>query len=234
MMPEILQDTAISPLHVLVAERLYAPEEIAGPVAVVLEGTTIRDIWRGMDADAVRHRFGSRLPGSKVEVTDLGSWSLAPGYIDLHIHGFCGYDATTGQQEDVEAIARELPRTGVTSFFPTIATLDQAKTVEQVRRVVGAAAKQISPSASEILGLRLEGPFISRTKKGAQYEPGIRPPDPVELETLAAEGCGWVRLIDYAPEEDEASRFLAMMISARHSALHWSHCSYLRPGYSRY
>ena len=40
--------------------------------------------------------------------------------------------------------------------------------------------------AAEILGLRLEGPFINRAKKGAQYEPGIRPPDPLEMEELVA------------------------------------------------
>src|SRR5437588_5300307 len=158
-------------IHVLVAGKLYAPEEIAGPVAVVLEGPTIRDIWRETDAASARHRLAGQVPGSKVEVTELGSWRLAPGYIDLHTHGFYGHDVTTGSQEDVEAMARELPRTGVTSFFPTIATLDRSETVQQVRRMVDAAENQLHTSAAEILGLRLEGPFINRAKKGAQYEP---------------------------------------------------------------
>src|SRR2546425_6061983 len=153
------QDTAgQSPqVQVLVAGKLYAPEEIAGPVAVLLEGTTIRDIWRGTDVASARRRLAKQMPHSTVEVTDLGSWCLAPGYIDLHTHGFYGYDVTTGAQEDVEAMARELPRTGVTSFFPTIATLGRPETVQQVRRVTGAAEKQL-PSAADILGLRLEGP----------------------------------------------------------------------------
>jgi len=199
-------------IHVLVAGKLYAPEEIAGPVAVVLEGPTIRDIWRETDAASARHRLAGQVPGSKVEVTELGSWRLAPGYIDLHTHGFYGYDVTTGSQEDVEAMARELPRTGVTSFFPTIATLDRSETVQQVRRMVDAAENQLHTSAAEILGLRLEGPFINRAKKGAQYEPGIRPPDPAEMEELAAVGRGRVRIVDYAPEEDEGDRLLATLV----------------------
>src|SRR5215469_5242493 len=96
-------------IQVLVAAKLYAPEEISGPVAVVLEGTTIRDILRETDATTARQRLAEQLPGEEVEVTDFGSWCLAPGYIDLHIHGFCGYDVTTGTQEDIEAMARELP-----------------------------------------------------------------------------------------------------------------------------
>jgi len=208
------QDTAgQSPqVQVLVAGKLYAPEEIAGPVAVLLEGTTIRDIWRGTDVVSARRRLAKQMPHSTVEVTDLGSWCLAPGYIDLHTHGFCGHDVTTGAQEDVEEMAHELPQTGVTSFFPTIATLGRPETVQQVRRVVSAAENQVHNSAAEILGLRLEGPFICRAKKGAQYEQGIRAPDPVEMEELAAVGRGRVRIVDYAPEEDEDARFLATLV----------------------
>jgi len=209
-----IQDTAgQSPqVQVLVAGKLYAPEEIAGPVAVLLEGTTIRDIWRGTDVASARHRLAKHMPDSTVEVSDLSSWCLAPGYIDLHTHGFCGHDVTTGAQEDVEEMACELPQTGVTSFFPTIATLGRPETVQQVRRVVSAAENQVHNSAAEILGLRLEGPFICRAKKGAQYEQGIRPPDPVEMEELATVGRGRVRIVDYAPEEDEDARFLATLV----------------------
>jgi N-acetylglucosamine-6-phosphate deacetylase len=207
-----IQDAAAQSLQVLVAGKLYAPEEIPGPVAVVLEGTTIRDIWRGMDTATAMRRLTVYAPDSTVDVTDLGTWSLAPGFIDLHTHGFCGHDVTTGSQEDVEAMARELPRTGVTSFFPTIATLGRPETEQQVWRIAAAGENQEHVSAAEILGLRLEGPFICRAKKGAQYEPGIRPPDPDEIEELAAVGRGWVRIVDYAPEEDEEARFLATVV----------------------
>ena len=109
-------------------------------------------------------------------------------------------------------MARELPRTGATSFFPTIATTERPETIRQVRRVAAAAENHFHSSAAEILGVRLEGPFISRAKKGAQYEPGIRPPDPAEIEELAETGRGWIRLVDYAPEEDEEARFLTTLV----------------------
>lgn len=211
-MHDATQDAAAQSLQVLVAGTLYAPEEIAGPVAVVLEGTTIRDIWRGTDVATARRRLVEQMPGSAVEVADLGSWWLAPGYIDLHTHGFQGHDVTTGPPEDVTSMARKLPQTGVTSFFPTIATIAKAETAKQVSQVAGVAESQAHTSAAEILGLRLEGPFINRAKKGAQYEPGIRPPDPAEMEELATVGSGWVRIVDYAPEEDEGCHFLATVV----------------------
>jgi len=206
------RDAEAQPQQLLVAGKLYAPEEIPGPVAVVLEGTTIRDIWRGMDVATALQHLTLHQPDANVEMNDLGSWSLAPGSIDLHTHGFHGHDVTTGSQADVEAMARELPCTGVTSFFPTIATLGRPETGQQVRRIAAAAQNQNHASAAEILGLRLEGPFISRAEKGAQYEPGIRPPDPYEMEELAAAGQGWVRIVDYAPEEDLEARFLHALV----------------------
>lgn len=200
------------PLHVLVAERLYAPEEIAGPVAVVLSGTSIHVLWRVENAEQARQFCAARLPAVPAEVHDLATLRLAPGYIDIHTHGFHGHDITTGTQEEIAAMAREIPQTGVTSFFPTIATTGRAETVEQIQRVAAVADRQEHEPWAEILGIRLEGPFISRAKKGAQYEPGIRRPDPVEMRALADAGHGLIRLVDYAPEEDDAERLLAVLV----------------------
>jgi N-acetylglucosamine-6-phosphate deacetylase len=206
------ESAGVQSLQVLVAKTVYAPEEITGPVAVVLEDEKIRDVWRETDADAARHRVAEHMPGVAVEVIDLGSWHLAPGYIDLHIHGFRGHDVTIGSHEDVEMMARELPRTGVTSFFPTIATIGRPEMAQQVQMVADVAENQGHSPSAEILGMRLEGPFISKEKKGAQYAPAIRPPDPIEMEELAKKGRGWVRIVDYAPEEDEEFRFLATLV----------------------
>src|SRR5260221_4695128 len=169
-----IQDASVQPLQVMVAGKLYAAEEIPGPVAVVLEGTTIRDIWRGTDAATAMRRLTVQMPDATVEVTDLGSWCLAPGFIDLHTHGFCGHDVTTGSQDDVEAMARELPCTGETSFFPTIATLDRPETKAHVQTITSPAQNQVRGAAAEILGMRLERLLIRRAEKCAQYEPLIR------------------------------------------------------------
>src|SRR5579883_1842816 len=182
----IMQDRIQPPLQILLADTLYTPEELAGPVAVVLAGATIQAIWPDMDAAAVQQYVAMHLAGREVDILDLGPLRLAPGYIDLHIHGYAGYDVTTGSAEDIEAMARALPRTGVTAFFPTIATLGREETARQVQVVARAAAQPRTTAAAEMLGIRLEGPFISRAKKGAQFEAGIRQPDADELRYLCA------------------------------------------------
>ncbi|HZU69937.1 MAG TPA: N-acetylglucosamine-6-phosphate deacetylase [Ktedonobacteraceae bacterium] len=201
-----------APSQILVAGKLYTPEEIAGPVAVVLEGASIRAIWRGTDVAAARKSIREQWPDAKVEVVDLSSYRLAPGYIDLHTHGFYGHDITTGTQGDMEGMAHKLPQTGVTTFFPTIATIDRAGTMRRVRELAERIERRPISIAAEIAGLRLEGPFISRKKKGAQYEAAIRKPDPAEMEELVEAGRGSIRIVDFAPEEDESDAFLAALV----------------------
>lgn len=196
---------------VLTAQTLYSPEEIPGPSSIVFAGSRIHAIWRGTDARAARQRAHELQGGPNVEFIDLGPLSLAPGYIDLHDHGFHGHDIATGSREDIEAMAAELPGTGTTAFLPTIGTTDRDETAQQVRRCVEAAQNQPGMSA-EILGIRMEGPYISMAKKGAQYAPAIRPPDTDEMRELVRIGGGWIRLVDYAPEEDTGDRLLAVLI----------------------
>jgi len=204
--------TSLRPLRVLVAEKLYAPEEVAGPVAVVLAGASVRAVWRVRNSAQAEQLCAAKLPEAVVEISDLGSWCIAPGYIDIHTHGFHGHDISSGSQEDIAMMARELPHTGVTSFFPTIATTGKAEAITQIQRIAAIAGRQEHEPEAEILGIRLEGPFISHAKKGAQYEPAIRRPDPVEMRELAALGGGLVRIVDYAPEEDEEDSLLATLV----------------------
>jgi len=206
------QNDTTQPLHVLVAKTLYAPEEIAGPVAVVIDGASIRALWRARDVNQARQLCAERLPGELVEVNNLGDSRITPGYIDIHTHGFHGHDITSGTQHDIAAMAQELPRIGVTSFFPTIASTGKTETVAQIERIVAAARRQSDEQGTEIAGIRLEGPFISRMKKGAQYEPAIRRPDPLEMRELAYMGRGLVRMVDYAPEEDADDSFLTTLV----------------------
>ncbi len=185
---------------VFVAAAMYLPEEISGPCALVVERGRVQAVLRGIDPAAV-------LSGDRV--VDLRPWRLAPGYIDLHTHGFAGHDVTTGSDTDLQAMAKALPATGVTAFFPTIASTGPADTRRQVERIASAMHQAVSPSA-DILGIRLEGPFINRAKKGAQNPAAIRRPDAAELTLLAERGP--VRIVDFAPEEDHDFELLAALV----------------------
>ncbi|HEY2592957.1 MAG TPA: amidohydrolase family protein, partial [Chloroflexota bacterium] len=140
---------------------------------------------------------------------DLRPWSVAPGWVDLHTHGFGGHDVTSGSEADLLGMARKLPSTGVTAFYATIASTGPTETARQVARIAR-AMEGLDNASSEILGIRLEGPYISRAKRGAQYEPAIRRPDPDELQALVSQGP--IRMVDFAPEEDDDFRLLQAML----------------------
>jgi N-acetylglucosamine-6-phosphate deacetylase len=187
------------PTRVLIAAGAYLPDEIEGPVAITLRDGRIERISRDMDA-------ASR---SVEHVLDLGDLRVAPGYVDLHTHGFGGYDVTSGTEADLSAMAKALPSTGVTAFYPTIASTGPSDTERQVERI-NTVMSRSELDGAEVLGIRLEGPYISRAKKGAQAETAIRPPDPVELAHLAQ--LGPIRFVDFAPEEDAGFALLRSLV----------------------
>jgi N-acetylglucosamine-6-phosphate deacetylase len=187
------------PTRVLIAATAYLPDETEGPVAITLRDGRIEAISRDVDA-AIR---------SADNVVDLGDLRVAPGYVDLHTHGFGGHDVTSGTEADLSAMAKALPSTGVTAFFPTIASTGPSDTERQVERINTLMARS-EPDGAEMLGIRLEGPYISRVKRGAQAETAIRPPDPVELAHLAQ--LGPIRFVDFAPEEDTGFTLLRSLV----------------------
>ena len=186
---------------VLLAGAAYTPSEIDGPVAIVVRDGLVAEVLR--HADSARHEMGT--------VIDVRPWRVVPGYIDLHTHGFAGHDVTSGTDSDLVAMRIALPATGVTAFLPTIGSTGPAETQRQVERVA-AIMRRSDPRGAEILGIRLEGPFINRVKKGAQDESAIRPPDHAELRRLAK--IGPIRIVDFAPEEDGDFGLLQSLLQA--------------------
>jgi N-acetylglucosamine-6-phosphate deacetylase len=124
---------------------------------------------------------------------------IAPGFVDLHVHGYGGHDAMGGALA-LDGMARALLRRGVTSFLPTAVTaaLDTLdRFVADVRSwTPGAPADGASP-----LGFNLEGPFISPGRPGAQNPAHIVSPLDVPRARLESWLDGW-RITTVAPEVD--------------------------------
>ena len=91
---------------------------------------------------------------------------IAPGFVDVHVHGWGGFDAM-GEPADLDGMARALLARGVTSFLPTAVTASMERLTGFAQRV-----REWMPSApadgAEPLGFNLEGPFLSQAMKGAQ------------------------------------------------------------------
>ena len=111
------------------------------------------------------------------EIIDAKGGYVAPGLIDLHIHGYLGKDVCDGSEESIRTISEGLLANGVTGYLPTTMTEDLSvirKALEVCRKL---KEESKSWNGSTILGCHAEGPFISESKKGAQDPKYILKPD---------------------------------------------------------
>lgn len=155
--------------------------------AVLLYSDVIEGI---VPADAV--------PADATVIDACGGY-VAPGLIDLHIHGYLGKDVCDGEEESIRTISHGLLANGVTGYLPTTMTVDMAV----IRRAleVCRSLKEESKTwqGSTILGCHAEGPFISESKKGAQDPKYILKPDAAFVKEYA----DIIKIITLAPETDD-------------------------------
>lgn len=132
------------------------------------------------------------------EEIDLSGCVVAPGFVDVHIHGCVGADTSDADADGLDRMCAHLATNGVTSFCPTTMTLSH----EQIAKTLGVVKDRMDhpPEGARIAGVNMEGPYISAHKKGAQAGEFVRNPDYEEFKELD-DGCGGIiRIVDIAPE----------------------------------
>lgn len=127
---------------------------------------------------------------------------LVPGLIDLHFHGCLGQDFCDGTREAITTLARYEIGHGVTGICPATLTLalsdlDHVLSLARAYREEG-----MKEGEARLLGINMEGPFISHTKKGAQNEKYILRCDEKVLTRFLEESGGLVKFVGLAPEEN--------------------------------
>lgn len=132
------------------------------------------------------------------QIIDANGGYVAPGLIDLHIHGYLSKDVCDGEEESIRTISKGLLANGVIGYLPTTMTEDMSiirKALETCRLL-----KEESKNwdGSIILGCHAEGPFISESKKGAQDAKYILKPD----ASFVKEYKDIIKTITLAPETD--------------------------------
>ena len=147
-------------------------------------------------------RVGKNLPRKEEDlaVDCAGSYTVVPGFVDVHIHGCAGADTCDATREALEAMAAFLLAHGVTSFCPTTMTTSR----ETIQAALLAAKDMMDhpmEGGARVVGVNMEGPFIAKERKGAQKEEDILPPDFPLFQQFYEESGGIVRLVDVAPEQ---------------------------------
>ena len=133
---------------------------------------------------------------------------IAPGFIDVHVHGWGGHDAT-GDAAALTGMAHALLRRGVTSFLPTAPTLPQAE-IPRFAATVRAWMANAPTGGAEPLGFNLEGPFLAPVRKGAHDAALLRTPAELDPALLDAALDG-LRVITIAPELPGALELIARL-----------------------
>ena len=131
------------------------------------------------------------------EFIDVRDAYVSPGFIDTHIHGIGGYGTEDNSTESILGMSKRLADFGVTGFFPTIYT----DTTERMLASIDATVEAIGEEeGAEILGIHLEGPFISSARLGAQNPEGVKPVSLDLFRTLMEAGKGHIVCMTVAPE----------------------------------
>ncbi|MGH8191440.1 MAG: N-acetylglucosamine-6-phosphate deacetylase [Rhodanobacteraceae bacterium] len=194
----------------LLHARVLAPEGWRDDVAVIVEHGRIRELVppRNVPADA--------------EVHDLSGRMLLPGFIDCQVNGGGGVllnDQPT--VEGIRAIGEAHRRYGTTGFLPTLISDGPDK----MRAAIGAVDAAIGHDVPGVLGIHLEGPFLSRDKRGVHDPKFLRTPNIDELRVAKSLERG-VTLLTLAPERVPADRIRALAADGVIVALGHSNADY--------
>ena len=134
------------------------------------------------------------------EVIDAEGGYIAPGLVDIHIHGYLGEDASDAKPDGVRKMAEGVMANGVTSFLPTTMTVPKDEILAAYENVRKLMPESKTWRGAEILGVNSEGPFINPSKKGAQAEENILEPD----ADMILDNADIVRITTIAPEMDKS------------------------------
>ncbi|HLB90225.1 MAG TPA: hypothetical protein VJK29_21380, partial [Terriglobales bacterium] len=144
----------------LTAATLFTPMERIDQPLLLIEDGVIRRLGA---------RANSDIPAN-CQMVDLQDAILAPGLIDIHIHGGAGHDIMEANAEALPALERLLVCHGVSSYFPTTVTAPLEATLAALERLAAAVESAQEDPVDELravpLGIHLEGPFISHTRRG--------------------------------------------------------------------
>ena len=140
----------------------------------------------------------SKVPAG-AEIIDAKGAYVAPGLIDIHIHGYMGEDASDGSAEGIRVMAEGIVKNGVTGWLPTTMTVSVAELRKAFTTIKSLMEESKTWNGATILGINAEGPYINPSKKGAQAEQHILAPTP----ELLKEYSDIIKIATIAPDMDK-------------------------------
>jgi N-acetylglucosamine-6-phosphate deacetylase len=202
---------------VIHAGRILTPDEEISDGIIVVEGSRIA---------ALGHRDEIRVPPGALDYVAAGM-TVVPGFVDVHIHGAGGHDVMEATARSLDRIAATVARHGTTSLVATTVT---APTDETCHSLEGIAryirnheqlpeepedAQENRELAAEFLGIHLEGPFISKARRGVHPPDSIARPSVEVLQKFLDAADGLVKIVTIAPEIAGARELIEYAVAAK-------------------
>jgi len=182
---------------VIQGPTIYGEDRIYKNESLWVENSSIHKIG------TISHANTLKFPKSSIVI---------PGMIDLHIHGCAGSDVMDAEIDALSTICEALPREGTTSFLATTMS-ESPKKIENALTNVKDYINGRNKTGAEILGVHLEGPFLSPLKPGAQQEENILSPDLALMKRWLA--LSPIRMVTIAPEEKGALEIIRHLIKQK-------------------
>jgi N-acetylglucosamine-6-phosphate deacetylase len=176
---------------------LHAGRALTPTTEISDAGMLIRD---GV-IDALGPREGVRLPDGATEISAIDKIAI-PGFVDVHIHGAGGRDVMEGNREAMAHVTRTVARHGTTSLVATTVSASPDDTIRAVEGIARYISQQHETDdlRAEVLGIHLEGPFISPVRRGVHPPEWLQLPSAELLEKLLQAAGGTAQILTLAPE----------------------------------
>lgn len=184
---------------VLTAKRLFDGTRLIDDPVVLVED--------GRIASIATLASGAMSTGARV--LDFPGATLAPSFFDIHIHGAAGHDVMEAKPESLAAVEKFLASRGTGSFLATTVTAPLDATLRAVDGLAKMIARPKADGAARLLGIHLEGPFLSHERRGVQPAEYLLAPNIATFDRLFEAGQGHVRLMTLAPELPGAGELTA-------------------------
>jgi N-acetylglucosamine-6-phosphate deacetylase len=186
------------------AKRLYTPAAVVEQPLVLVEDRRVVEITS---------RSAKQLPAGS-RLMDFGEAILAPGFVDIHIHGGAGHDVMESDTSSLPAVEALIARHGVTTYLPTTVTapLDQTlAALDRLSRAIENATNKdcVSKDRARPVGIHLEGPFISHAKRGVHPPKDLLAPSVKIFDRFWQAARGHIKVMTIAPELEAAEEVIA-------------------------
>ena len=181
--------------YVIENGRIYTEEEIIERGYIIVKADKITDVGKG-DYEGALTTY------------DAQGQHVLPGFIDIHMHGGYGEDAMDASYDGLKHLAESLLSEGTTSFLATTMTQSDENITKALENIIEYQKQQNVLKAADIVGIHLEGPFISEHKVGAQNPAYVQRPSIEKVQQFQKTANNQIKVITFAPEVEGANETL--------------------------